>query len=244
MKPRSKLRAHEIRRGGRWTPIKSGEVVAGMAVRPAQSNEVAGMTFVDDVWIERPLGRLGTWLIAYRLALVGKRYELSEIRILPNEKGRPRAGEWRAAYQGIRAVPRVPFSWSLTNELTRRSYLAAKRELLENVRRQNAAAAFHNVIPETLPAKSREVNRGGRPPMSMKFLAEFAVEYDEIENRRPRESRSSIGLLAAKRGLSRQTIAAWIARARQEGLLEASRRGRRGGRATPRAVALAGVTVK
>ena len=87
-------------------------------LQPVEPRLFKGMVRVPQAWLEAPLGQ--GWTLAVRLAVdVGGRVVPAEVRVYPREPRTPGAGEWSAAWRGVRA--RTPKGGLTTRRLKERS---------------------------------------------------------------------------------------------------------------------------
>ena len=184
-------------------------------------------------WISMPLD--ASWMAFYRVqpTVVGekRRTRIAELRIVPTDSPARFGLEWnyeyyaRLAKKAGRTITLFPF---------------------DAVRRFVAPRHFDDALAATAPLtlagqmpperdKSRGRRGAGRPGRPLTFYAQFAVEFDTVENDKRREAGfSTRTALARKYKVPDSTIGKWIYVCRQRGLLTARVRGRgkRGGRAT------------
>ncbi len=180
---------------------------------------------VLDIWFEAPLGT--DWIVAYRLALQAEhtRVVIGEIRIFPSAPPRqPQSGRWVADVLGSKAP--VPSGGLKARTLRRVRLRAFEREL----------SAILNRYRLPLAVGAPEVTGGTRGrKINFRRYARIATLYAA---RYEAGSAHPTADVAKHLRLTPATARAAVAKARQLGLLTATTRGARSGRATPRAFAI------
>jgi hypothetical protein len=196
-------------------------------------------------WLLVPLN--AGWIAAYRLTYRGagarRRARIAELRIVPGHGAFDSSRDYALSDPAV-AEPGytpTPFSFDMLRRgLTARGFDDAL-----------AAAAAPGMsdpfwvefgVPPPFRESPPKPRGPGRPPKSPAFYAAFAIAYNDIENIRRREARTSTrDILARRYKVPVTTIGKWILRARQLGFLGVKKRvrGQRGGFATPAAYAVA-----
>lgn len=190
----------------------------------------------EETWLELPLPG-GEWIAAYRLMPEDGREVVAELRVFPNEPGRPRVGQWSAERLGNSAqVPPGGLGARLLRTVKVADHLvnlprSMKRPGSAGLAKVLAQQGFTDLGPDSLH---------GRRGHSDLFYAQVARDYVSLlDEHAPKPIRALMSKLKdAGRPLSEAAVRDLVRRARQRGLLTGTTRGKPGGRLTQRAIAL------
>ena len=202
--------------------------------------KMSGGRVDNSLWLESPLD--DHWVAAFRLLVQDGQVVVGELRVFPDSGQRQRAGEWEAEEQGM--AVRVPGD-GLTAQLLRKvrvgDHVALPRTIARTLRTMQGGLPpgfpdFDKVETPTV-ASTPAAPKRGRRPHSPVHLAEVARDYVQSL---AEGDEDPVARLADDHRVSRACMAGWIRRARVQGLLTPTRRGRMGGELTRAATALLG----
>jgi hypothetical protein len=192
--------------------------------------EYTGEVLVTATWVEAPLD--SQWVCAYRIINDHGAPVVGEVRIFPNEKDRPRLGDWSGDLCG--ATARVPRGGITTRQLDRvrlHEHLQFMSREVARFRAQTKDWAEHwgwgggdagRASKPTTATKRR--GRKGRPDA---FYADIAADYVLVLSQK---SKRPVHDIAESRGINDAgKVRDMIREARKRKLLTAARHGVRGG---------------
>lgn len=220
------------------TVCPSCRIDSGITRCSACNSEIAPQP-VEEAWLEVPLPG-GEWVAAYRLMPEEGRHVVGELRVFPNEPGRPRLGRWSAERLGIHApIPRGGLGARLLRNVK------VSDDLSYFVRHKAAGPGFAARLVKQgftdLDVGHQGHQPGGRRGHSNLFYARIAARYVALLERgeaKPVHALQRELEEEENNPLSQATVRDLIRRARARGLLTTTTRGRPGGQLTQKAVAL------
>jgi hypothetical protein len=198
-------------------------------------------TKVHNVWVEARLDE--EWTCAYRLLEQDGQIVVGELRVFPIEKrkrGEParKPGEWSAKWLGVEA--KAPPGGLTARKLRRVRFDDTRRFIGDALETIRGRVARNPSVAEILGAFRIYATEGmastsGRKPLPAEEYTELAARYvAKVQVGVP----EPIAELAAETHYERSRIRWALRRARDEGLLTGTSRGRAGGSLTDKALAI------
>lgn len=204
---------------------------------PKHPVEYAGQVLVADTWIEVPLGR--SWVAAYRIVDDRGAPVVGELRIFPEEEGRPGLGRWSGDLVGTHAkVPRRGITLRQLRGVRVRTYQRYMAEQIERLRAMGPVLAKHYGwdlvgVPAKRATPITPGARRGRKGRPDQFYALVAADYSDAITR---GSHRPVMDVAKRRSLPGGQVRDMIRQARKRGLLTREGPGLSGGTLTERAL--------
>lgn len=211
-------------------------------------HEFPGVKSWEHVWLEVPIG--DGWLAALRLAVQDGRPVISELRIFPDEPGRPNAGEWSVEKFGHEAqVPRGGLTTRKLRHVRLYDYLTRHLPNLTNFRVQWLRDAYVGKQPRTddevaflprgMTAAAERGPGGSEDAVREAFLARVAAMYVDCYRQ---GDRTPVMTTARRLGIGgtrpREYVRDLLNQARAQKLLTKPGAGITGGELTPKALKL------